>query len=276
MNYPLIILGLVFILIGSFIAGIGWNWDKIKGKSQSNHPNTVMQASSVGDQSPAFNIQQNNYYSESKDSNISAPEKKSQSQPIQNFASKYTLAADMNIQQGNIHVNGINVRGNVNVNNTEGVELKNMQIFNANEYSKGKINIDRSQEFSVKDNSVSNEINVDRSKSFEVAKNTVGRGADLDKKAQDSMNIILTDSSNLPEVLTNLLIIQDLIKDDNRLANALGQRIETLDKESKGRYKDVVLKHLRQLNAEMLQKAETLDIGRVFHWLNFFLHFDVK
>lgn len=196
--------------------------------------------------------------------------------PIKNFASRYTLAADMNILTDHVHVNGINVRGNVNVDNAEGIELKKMKIFNADEYSKGKINIDRSQEFSVKENVVENEINVNHSKSFDVTRNTVGENVDRDKQAQESINIILTDLSTSSEIMLNLAIIQKLIANDNILANALGNRIETLDKENKGYYKNVVLNHFKKLDAETIPKAEAKGVGMVFHWLNLFLHFNTK
>jgi hypothetical protein len=262
MNFPLIITGLVVVLIGTFIAGLGWNWEKIKGKYKETRPNTAMKASTSGDQSPAINIgQQNIIFPPKSASKSPMSNEKSQKKPIENFASRYTLAADMNILTDYVHVNGINVRGNVNVDNAEGVELKKMKIFNADEYSKGKINIDRSQEFSVKENIVGNEINVARSKSFDVTRNTVGENVDRDKQAQESINIILTDSSTSSEIMSNLAIIQKLITNDNILANALGHRIETLDKENKGYYKNIVLNHFKNLDAETIQKAETKGVG---------------
>lgn len=100
-------MGLTLVLIGTFIAGIGWIWDKIKGKQQSNHPNTTMRVSSIGNQSLQINMQQNNYYPEPKKPKSTASENNPQNQPIQHFAGKYTLSADLNIQNSNVHINGI-------------------------------------------------------------------------------------------------------------------------------------------------------------------------
>jgi|LGVE01.1.fsa_nt_gb hypothetical protein len=201
-------------------------------------------------------------------------DKKEEDKPIKNFASRYTLAADMTILTDHVHVNGINVRGNVNVNDSEGVELKKMKIFESEEESKGKINIDRSQEFSIKENVVANEINVDRSKSFNVKKNTVGEIADRDKQAQEKINIILLEESNPEEVMSSLIIIQKLISEDEILANALGKRIQILDKENNGKYKHIIMNHLEKLEINTLQKAQSNNAGMVFHWLDFFMHFN--
>lgn len=277
MNFPLIITGLLLVLFGTFITNLGWNWEKIKGKNKDIHFSSTMQAHTSGHQSPAINIgQQNIIFSSENVHKSPMPDEKPQNKPIENFASKYTIASDMNIWTNHVHINGINIRGNVNVDNTEGVELKKMKIFNADKYSKGKINIDRSQEFSVKGNIIENEINVDRSKSFDVTRNTVGENVDRDKQAQESINIILTDLSTSSEIMLNLAIIQKLIVNDNILANALGNRIETLDKENKGHYKNVVLNHFKKLDAETIQKAEAMGVGMVFHWFNFFLHFNTE
>ncbi|OGX52635.1 MAG: hypothetical protein A2321_02395 [Omnitrophica WOR_2 bacterium RIFOXYB2_FULL_45_11] len=199
-----------------------------------------------------------------------------QDRPIKNFASRYTLAADMTISTDHVHVNGINVLGNVNVNDSEGVEFRKMKIFKAEEKSKGKINIDRSQEFSIKENVVENEINVDRSKSFNVEKNTVGEIADRDRQAQEKINTILLETSCPEEIMSSLIIIQELISEDEVLANALGERVQILDKENNGKYKAIIINHLEKLEVNTLQKAEDSNIGLVFHWLDFFMHFNEK
>jgi hypothetical protein len=250
---------------------------KIRERDKQLHGqvNNAMQATTYGDQSPAININQPTIIlPPASASKPSISDGESKNGPIENFASKYTLAADLNIASNYMKVDGINVRGNVNANNTEGVEFNKMKVFNSDEYSKGKINIDRSQEFSVKENAVENSINIDRSKLFEVARNTVGKIVDRDKQAQESINVILTDSSTPSEVVLNLLIIQELIAKDDILANALGQRVESLDKENNGQYKKIVLTHLTRLNVETIQRAEAKGLGFVFYWLNFFLHFN--
>lgn len=40
--------------------------------------------------------------------------------PVSNFASSYTLAGDLTVMQDHVHVQGINVRGNVNLQGTTG------------------------------------------------------------------------------------------------------------------------------------------------------------
>ncbi|MFH1621633.1 MAG: hypothetical protein ABIA97_00730 [Candidatus Omnitrophota bacterium] len=274
MNFSLIITGLVLILIGTLIAGVGWNWDKTKNKKETDSKTTI-QASTLGNHSPAINIEQPTIIL--PPNNNTKLSDTPRDEPLKNFASRYTLAADMNILTDHVHVDGINMRnGNVNVADSEGVELKNMKIFKSEEESKGKINIDRSQDFSVKDNKVANEINIDRSKSFDIEKNTVGEIADRDKQAQKNMNVILLEISSSAEVLSSLMVIQKLISEDNMLANALGKRITILDKENNGKYKTIIINHLRRLNIDTPQKAETKNAGLFFHWLNSFMHFDEK
>ena len=60
MNFPLIITGAIFGVIGTIIAGIGWNWDKITKKNDAPDHGATMQAQTSGDQSPAININQPN------------------------------------------------------------------------------------------------------------------------------------------------------------------------------------------------------------------------
>jgi len=300
MNFPFIIIGLLFALVGSLLAGIGWNWDKIKKKNHGTHPNVTMQAHTSGDHSPALTIEKPNIILQSGSSpdTTTKAEEISQDKPIKNFASGYsgyTLAADMNISQDHVHVEGINVRGNVNVNDSEGVELKKMKIFNS-EVGKNKgritidrsenfnvkenvvkkVNIDRSEDFNVKENVFEDEIKVDRSNSYDVEKNIAGGIADRDELAQENINTILMVTSNNEEVMSSLETIQNLISEDNVLANALGKRVQKLDKENNGKYKIIISSHLKDLGIDTLHKAELHNLGLVFHWLDFFIEFNEK
>ena len=279
MNFTLIISGLIMILIGTFLTGLGWNWDKIKGKNHGTNATKTVQSITSGDHSPAISIEQNNIIlpSGATPQSPSMPEHNVKDKPINDFnsvkefSSGYTLAADMNIKNDYVHVEGINVRGNVNVDDSKGVELKDMYVLKSKENKfKGKINVDRSQDFNIKDNIVQNEINVDRSRTFNIEKNSVGEIANRDLQAQDNINIILLNTSSPDEVISSLIVIQKLISEDNILANALGNRIKNLDR----KYKSVIVNHLKKLDIDTLQKAQAKNVGMVFHWLDFFIHFN--
>jgi hypothetical protein len=63
----------------------------------------------------------------------------------------YVLAADLNINNNHVHVEGLVGRGNVSVNKTTGVRLQNMSISKKEEKSmSGKLTIMNSEQFSVK------------------------------------------------------------------------------------------------------------------------------
>ena len=272
MNYTLIITGLIVVLIGTFLTGLGWNWEKIKGKTaEASSSNTVHNQTS-GNQSPIVNIEHQNIILPNESS---VSEEKNQDLPLKDFVSSYTLAADMNIQTDYVHVKGISVRGNVNVEDSEGVELKEMKIYESDNYnSKGKINIEDSKDFSIDENTVADEININRSESFDVTKNTVGEIIDSDMQAQENMNNILIGKTDPTLVMLSLTILQQLIAEDNNLANKLGIRIKNLNDEKNGYYKNIILRHFEILNIETLQKAEKKNVGMAYHWLNYFLHFD--
>jgi len=280
MNYTLIIIGSIIGSIGVIITGLGWNWDKIKGNNQGADSNVTIQSSTSENHSNTINIGQQNIILPSgiTPQSPSVNEKKMIDKPIKDFdsgkdfSSGFTLAADMNIKNDYVHVEGLNVRGNVNVEDSKGVELKDMYIFKSGEDKyKGRINIDRSQDFNIKENVVQNEINVDRSKAFNIERNSVGEIADRDLQAQENINIILLDTSRPEEVILSLITIQRLISEDNILANALGNRIQILDEKNDGKYKSIVLTHLKKLNIDTLQKAQTNNLGMVYHWLDFFM-----
>jgi hypothetical protein len=269
--------------IGLLLTGLGWNWDKIKEKNHgADAPNSV-QSSTSGDHSSATSIEQHNIILSSgiTPQSSSMPKRKIIDKPIKDFNSRkdfssgYTLAADMNIKNDHVYVEGINVRGNVNVDDSKGAELKDMYILKSGEDKfKGKVNIDRSQEFNIKENVVQNEINVDRSRVFNIERNSVGEIANHDLHAQDNINIILLKTSRPEAVMSSLITIQKLISEDSILANALGNRIKNLDEKNDGKYKSIVVSHLKKLNIDTLEKAQAKNVGMVFHWLDFFIHFN--
>ena len=100
------------ILIGTFLTGLGWNWDKIKGKDHGTDAPKTAQTITSGDHSPAINIEQNNIIlpSEIDPSSPSMPERKIIDKPIKDFdsgkdySSGYTLAADMENQRGQVYI----------------------------------------------------------------------------------------------------------------------------------------------------------------------------
>ncbi len=68
MNFPLIITGLLIVLIGTLIAGVGWNWEKVKDRNkktsttstsepvQPNFKSVAIQATTLGNNSPVTTI----------------------------------------------------------------------------------------------------------------------------------------------------------------------------------------------------------------------------
>lgn len=191
---------------------------------------------------------------------------------LTNFVSRYTLAADLTIKEDHVRVSGLNVRGNVNVQDTAGVRLSNLTVLSSpSDERKGRINVSHSRDFGVDDNAVANEINVDGSEVFRVSRNTVGAVSDSDLEAERAVNTILSQSLLPSVVLENLRTIDTLITRDGALADSLGKQIQTLDRKSGGRLRQLVFGRLKGLGMQSAQQAETNGCGTVFHWLHFFL-----
>ncbi len=185
--------------------------------------------------------------------------------PITNFCSSYTLAADMTIANNHVHVRGLKVKGNVKIIDSEGSSLEHLTIGKNKEKAvSGNLNVDKSKVGSVDQNIVAGDINVRSSEVTSINQNMLGFSFDKDEVVIEIVNKLFTEK--LPTT-AELHRLQEILSGSHEIAEKLGARLNKENVNKHGVIGSVILKSLKKLGLDTLEKAKTIGLGELFKWL---------
>ncbi len=185
---------------------------------------------------------------------------------IDNFCSSYTLAADLNILSDNVHVEGIKVKGNVNLNNSSGSSLREMKILQHKEKPMtGNINVKGSKVGSVNSNVISGDVNVTSSVVDSIDKNLIGFSFDNDDSVIEIINHML--GNDLPNNMeTKLKDLQEILWKNPKIAEMLCRKLNKENNNKDGVLGSIILRNLKKLGIDTISKAKDKGIDALFKW----------
>lgn len=186
--------------------------------------------------------------------------------PISNFCSSYTLAADLTIGCDYVHVEGIKVKGDVSINQSTGSSLKGMKILENKENKvAGNINLNESTVGSINNNVVAGDVNVTSSHVNSIDKNLIGFSFDNDEAVIAVINHML--GKKLPQDIEDKLkLLQKILWENPKIAETLGKKLNSENKNKKGVLGTTILKNLKQLGLDTVNKAKDKGLDALFKW----------
>ena len=185
---------------------------------------------------------------------------------LEGFCSEFTLNGDISIQNDYVHVDGIGVRGNVNVAHSSGGQLMTMRVSkHKGKEMTGNINIRNSNVGAVDSNITTGNINVDSSSVDTINRNMIGFSFDKDDAVLEAINYML--GKDLPDdIVDKLITLLDILENNPETANKLGQVLNDKNKKNKGLTGSVILKNLKKIGIGTLSKARDKGLDRLFDW----------
>lgn len=194
---------------------------------------------------------------------IPQKEKKIEERPQQG----YVLAADLNINNDHVHINGISVQGNVSANRTTGVKLQNMSITkNKEEKMGGKLTITNSEQFSVKNNLIF-DASIDSSKLFQIDGNLIGYEFEDRDLLIDSINALIAGGKNQEQVIKELKNIEKVVGNNEERAVIISEKIASANK---GNFKIItgkILSTLKSVGLDTVENVKNRGIDGAVQWL---------
>lgn len=184
------------------------------------------------------------------------------------FVSSYTLAADLTVKTNNVRIEGINVRGNVNILAASGSSLKGIHVMTGRDKQKsGSINIEASTVGLITSNVVAGDVNLHSSHVGSLDRNLIGFSFDHDAAVLQAINALIEGKNLSQDLERELALVQQVLTQSTQVADKFGGKLRELDRAQNGAIGSRILGSLKKMGIDTLEKAKTKGLDKFLGWL---------
>lgn len=181
----------------------------------------------------------------------------------------YILDADLGIGVDNVVIEGLHVKGNINLSNAKNIKFKRNIIESKEDHKmNGNINVGDGNEFFIEETIVTGDINIGSKNKFKLKKNYVGFSVKDEKIVIDGLNVLLKKDSSKNDIIDSAKLIEGKMQIASAPFDEIGRFLTSEDKKINGKLSRRINETLKKIGVTTVEKAVGIGIGMFFTWLS--------